>query len=92
MHLLTETAMVDSKEYEILSFEEVEKLKRERLLLRNRVEATRKKLSLETKLRDAAQSLNRLYSTKGRTPSGSQQHDENATSPETTEAKLPWEP
>ena len=88
MHLLTETAMVDSKEYEILSFEEVEKLKRERLLLRNRVEATRKKLSLETKLRDAAQSLNRLYSTKGRTPSGNEQYNETATSPRSQRRSL----
>ncbi len=65
MHLLMETAMVDSKTFEILSFEEVEDLKRERASLRNRIEATRRKLALERKLRDAAQSLNRLYSTKG---------------------------
>ena len=58
--------MVDSKAFEILSFEEVEDLKREKASLRNRIEATRRKLALERKLRDAAQSLNRLYSTKGR--------------------------
>lgn len=58
--------MVDSKEYEILSFEEVEELKRERISLQNRIEATRRKLALERKLRDAAQSLNRLYSPKGK--------------------------
>ena len=81
MHLLAETAMVDSKEYEILSFEEVEKLKRERTLLRSRVEATRKKVALETKLRDAAQSLNRLYSTKGRNPSGGGLADDPSNSP-----------
>jgi chromosome segregation ATPase len=78
MHLLTETAIGDSKEYEILSFEEVEQLKKERILLRNRVDATRRKLALETKLRDAAQSLNRLYSTKGRSGSGQFAPDESA--------------
>jgi Up-regulated During Septation len=66
MHLLMETAMVDSKEFEVLSFEEIEALKRERASLQNRIEATRRKLALERKLRDAAQSLNRLYSPKGR--------------------------
>ena len=70
MHLLMETAIVDSEGYQILPFEEVEELKRERTLLRSRIEATRRKLTLEGKLRDAAQSLNRLYSTKGRRESG----------------------
>lgn len=65
IHLLMETAIGDSQEYEILSFEEVDELKRERSFLENRIEATRRKLTLESKLRDAAQSLNRLYSTKG---------------------------
>ncbi|OXV06750.1 hypothetical protein Egran_05483 [Elaphomyces granulatus] len=64
MHLLTEIAMGDSKGYEVLSFEEVEDLKREHALLSTRIEATRRKLALEMKLRDAAQSLSRLYSTK----------------------------
>ena len=66
MHLLMETAISDSKDFEVLSFEEVEQLKKERSFLRNRVDASRRKLALETKLRDAAQSLNRLYSTSGR--------------------------
>ena len=70
MHLLMETAITDSKDHEILSYEELEQLKKERSVLRSRVEAARRKLALETKLRDAASSLNRLYSTKGRPPSG----------------------
>jgi len=65
MHLLMETAIGDSQGYEILSFEEVDELKREQSFLEKRIEATRRKLTLESKLRDAAQSLNRLYSTKG---------------------------
>lgn len=64
MHLLTETAMSDSRDYEVLSFDEVEHLKKERAHLKNKIETTRRKLALESKLRDAAQSLNRLYSTR----------------------------
>ncbi|KAL1856555.1 hypothetical protein Plec18167_007321 [Paecilomyces lecythidis] len=64
MHLLTETAMGDSMGYEVLSFEEVEELKKEYSLLSTRVEATKRKLALETKLRDAARSLSRLHSPK----------------------------
>lgn len=65
MHLLLETAVGDSQGYQILSFEEVDELKREQAFLDNRMEGTRRKLTLESKLRDAAQSLNRLYSTDG---------------------------
>lgn len=54
--------MGDSHNFEILSFEEVEALKKERTLLSNRIEGTKRKLALETKLRDAAQSIGRLYS------------------------------
>ena len=69
MHLLMETAMGDSKNFKILSYEELEDLKRERNALIPRVEATKKKLALESKLRDAAQSMQRLYSVKGRNES-----------------------
>ena len=81
MHLLMETAISDSKEYEILSFDEVEQLKKERSFLRNRVEATRRKLALETKMRDAANSLNRLYSTTGRRTSTDLKNDANGARP-----------
>jgi chromosome segregation ATPase len=64
MHLLAETAISDSINFEVLSFDEVEQLKKERLYLKGKVETTRRKLALESKVRDAAQSLNRLYSTK----------------------------
>ncbi|KAJ5972240.1 uncharacterized protein N7479_002158 [Penicillium vulpinum] len=62
MYLLTETAIGDSTNYEVLSFEEVEELKKEATLLSTRIQGTKRKLALETKLRDAAQSLGRLYS------------------------------
>ncbi|ETN43373.1 uncharacterized protein HMPREF1541_02532 [Cyphellophora europaea CBS 101466] len=81
MHLLAETAMVDSKDYEVLSFEEVEQLKKEKSFLSNRVDATRRKLALEIKVRDAAQSLNRLYTPKGRTPSIDLNGEANGHSP-----------
>lgn len=82
MHLLMETAMLDSSDYEILSFEEVEKLKKESTLLKTRIDAVQRKLALENKLRDAAQSLNRLYSTKGRPgSSGDGTADSSSQSP-----------
>lgn len=62
MYLLTETAIGDSTNYEVLSFDEVEQLKKERSLLSTRIESTKRKLAMETKIRDAAQSLGRLYS------------------------------
>ena len=61
MHLLAETALSDSTQFELLSFEEVEDLKKELSFLTIRVDATRRKLALETKLREAAISLSRLY-------------------------------
>ncbi|KAL9594922.1 MAG: hypothetical protein Q9219_006753 [cf. Caloplaca sp. 3 TL-2023] len=62
MHLLMETAMGQSQMYDILSIEEFEELKRELSLLSSRVDATKRKLLLENKIRDAAQSFNRLDS------------------------------
>ncbi|KAI1831437.1 hypothetical protein DTO006G1_1734 [Penicillium roqueforti] len=62
MYMLTETAIGDSTNYEVLSLEEVEELKKEMTLLSIRIQGTKRKLTVETKLRDAAQSLGRLYS------------------------------
>ena len=74
MHLLMETAMGDSQHYEVLSFEEIDDLKKELSLLDTRIDATKRKLVLESKLRDAAQSLNRLY-----TPNGNRESAGNGT-------------
>ncbi|KAL8693265.1 MAG: hypothetical protein Q9218_001866 [Villophora microphyllina] len=60
MHLLMETAMGESQHYEILSIEELEDLKKELALLSSRIDATKRKLVLENKIRDAAHSFNRL--------------------------------
>lgn len=62
MHLLVETAIGDSQNFEILSVEEVEALKQEQRGLDTKLNTVRKKLESETKIRDAARSLNRLNS------------------------------
>lgn len=66
MHLLVETAIIDSNEYEVLSLEEVEELKKEYKFLAGRIDAAKRKLALESKVRDAALSLSRLYNKKGK--------------------------
>ncbi|KAL1842310.1 hypothetical protein VTJ49DRAFT_5591 [Mycothermus thermophilus] len=61
VHLLTETALSDSKEYEILSQEEVDSLKKQVQSLTMRVEQARANLAIQSKYRDAAVSMARLY-------------------------------
>lgn len=65
MHLLAETALTDSANLQVLSFEEVEELKKELSLLSNRIDASKRKLALEMKLQEAAQSLGRLENSNG---------------------------
>lgn len=77
MHLLVETAVGDSLGYEVLSFEEVEALKKERTSLTSKMEAVGQKLALETKMRDAAQSLSRL-DPKRRGSNGEEGSDETS--------------
>ncbi|KAI4867181.1 Up-regulated during septation-domain-containing protein [Hypoxylon rubiginosum] len=62
VHLLTETALLDSKEYEILSQEEVDDLKKHCQILNQRIEQTRSNLAIQSKYRDAAISMSKLYS------------------------------
>lgn len=66
VHLLTETALTDSKHYEILSQEEVDDLKKRCQSLSQRVESTRANLTIQSKYRDAAISMAKLYA-PGRT-------------------------
>ncbi|KAL2265207.1 hypothetical protein VTJ83DRAFT_6307 [Remersonia thermophila] len=61
VHLLTETALSDSKAYEILSQEEVDSLKKQVQSLTLRVEQARANLAIQSKYRDAAVSMARLY-------------------------------
>lgn len=62
VHLLTETALADSKEFEILSQEEVDDLKKQCISLTQRIEQTRANLAIQSKYRDAAISMSKLYS------------------------------
>ncbi|CAJ2510767.1 Uu.00g063920.m01.CDS01 [Anthostomella pinea] len=62
VHLLTETALFDSKGYEILSQEEVDDLKKQCQILNQRIEQVRSNLAIQSKYRDAAVSMSRLYS------------------------------
>lgn len=62
IHLLTETALTDSKEYEILSQEEIDSLKKQSQTIGQRIEVTRSNLLIQSKYRDAAISMAKLYS------------------------------
>ncbi|PKY14288.1 hypothetical protein RhiirB3_400080 [Rhizophagus irregularis] len=66
MQILISQAVIDSKNFEILSLEEVEELKKDHSLLTNRISALTSKLSLESKIREAASSLARLHASNKR--------------------------
>ncbi|KAI1171331.1 hypothetical protein F4777DRAFT_565874 [Nemania sp. FL0916] len=66
VHLLTETALFDSKEYTILSEDEVDDLKKQCQYLNQRIEQARSNLTIQSKYRDATVSMTRLYSPTGR--------------------------
>ncbi|POR38137.1 Uncharacterized protein TPAR_01656 [Tolypocladium paradoxum] len=76
IHLLTETALSDSKGYEILTQEEVDEMKKQSQLLSQRVESTRTNLAIQSKYRDAAVSMAKLYGPGG--ANGAQPGDPNA--------------
>lgn len=61
VHLLTETALSDSKQWEILSQEEVDDLKKQMQSLTVRIEQARTNLAIQTKYRDAAIAMTKLY-------------------------------
>lgn len=60
MHLLMETAIMDSKDFEILSFDELEHLKKERAFLRTKVEGAKRQFGLEKKMYEASLLMNKL--------------------------------
>lgn len=70
VHLLTETALTDSKRYTILSQEEVDELKKQCQYINQRIDSVRQNLAIQSKYRDAAISMARLYSS-GRSDSSS---------------------
>jgi hypothetical protein len=63
-HLLYETALLDTHQFEILDINEVDELKQEHERLDARIEAATRKLALENKLKEAAQNIQRLYHAK----------------------------
>lgn len=66
VHLLVETALGDAKEYEILAPEEVDDLKKQVKILSQRVAQTRQNLAIQSRYRDAAISMTKLYSPNGK--------------------------
>ncbi|PPQ68308.1 hypothetical protein CVT25_001396 [Psilocybe cyanescens] len=62
LSLMASEAAIDSRNFEILSAEQVDDLKKEHQLLSQRQEALSRKLALEIKIRDAALSLARVNS------------------------------
>lgn len=66
VHLLTETALSDSKKWEVLSQEEVDGLKKQIQSLTVRIQQARANLAIQTKYRDAAIAMTRLYSSAKR--------------------------
>ncbi|KAG5969950.1 hypothetical protein E4U58_000904 [Claviceps cyperi] len=75
VHLLTETALLDSQGFEILSQEEVDELKKQAELLSQRVESTKSNLAIQCKYRDAAASMARLGQGSGADDYQSQESD-----------------
>lgn len=63
IQLLVSQAVIDAKDFEVLTLEEVETLKQQHITLMNRLEDQTARLSLESKMREASQSLVRLHST-----------------------------
>ncbi|CAN8103299.1 unnamed protein product [Discula destructiva] len=66
VHLLTETALHDSKKWEVLSQEEVDDLKKQIQSLTLRIEQARANLAIQMKYRDAATAMTRLYNSAKR--------------------------
>jgi len=62
IHLLVETALGDAKEYVLLSPEEVDGLKKQCQSLSQRIRQTRQSLAVQSKYRDAAINMAKLYS------------------------------
>ncbi|KAK9896615.1 hypothetical protein P389DRAFT_211337 [Cystobasidium minutum MCA 4210] len=64
LELLSSDALIHVAQFEILGFDEVEELRKEHSILSNRLQSLQAKLQVETKIRDAALSISKLYATK----------------------------
>ncbi|KAG2187074.1 hypothetical protein INT44_003302 [Umbelopsis vinacea] len=104
MQLLVSQAVIDAKDFEILSMEEVENLKEQtgnntaqfyfllqkHITLTHRIEDQTSKLSLESKMREASQSLARLHHTNKKMAQQSQEQFMASTKKVDQEAKELW--
>ncbi|KAG6373773.1 Up-regulated during septation-domain-containing protein [Boletus reticuloceps] len=88
--LLTSEAVVESRECEILSAEEVEELKKEHHVLKIRTTAMQRKLGLETKIRDAALSLSRVNAAHRKVSKQTEEQLETAERKVATAQKELW--
>ncbi|GAA5799845.1 hypothetical protein HPULCUR_005264 [Helicostylum pulchrum] len=66
MQLLISHAMIDAREYKVLTFEEFESLKQHHARLKNRVKNSTSKLELDKKIQETSHSLSNLSSNKNR--------------------------
>ncbi|KAI9289634.1 Up-regulated during septation-domain-containing protein [Umbelopsis sp. AD052] len=62
IQLLVQQSVIDSKDFDILSLEQVEELKKDHISLTSRIANVTTRLTLESKMREAAQSLTHLHS------------------------------
>ncbi|OBT53826.1 hypothetical protein VE04_05895 [Pseudogymnoascus sp. 24MN13] len=65
MHLLVSTALEDATGYAIVAPEEVDSLRKQCIRLTQRIESTRQNLAVQSKYRDAAINMGKLYSDGG---------------------------
>ncbi|KFZ05638.1 hypothetical protein V501_08162, partial [Pseudogymnoascus sp. VKM F-4519 (FW-2642)] len=65
MHLLVSTALEDATGYAILAPEEVDSLRKQCIRLTQRIESTRQNLAVQSKYRDAAINMGKLYTDGG---------------------------
>ncbi|OBT63700.1 hypothetical protein VE03_06150 [Pseudogymnoascus sp. 23342-1-I1] len=61
MHLLVSTALEDATGYAILAPEEVDSLRKQCIRITQRIESTRQNLAVQSKYRDAAINMGKLY-------------------------------
>ncbi|KAG2209756.1 hypothetical protein INT47_001904 [Mucor saturninus] len=66
LQLLISHAMIDSREFKVLTFEEFEKLKQHHARLKNRVRNSKAKLELDRKIQETSHSLSNLSFNKNR--------------------------
>ncbi|OZJ05688.1 hypothetical protein BZG36_01438 [Bifiguratus adelaidae] len=66
MQLLVSEAVIDARDFVVLTVDEVEELKRENASIIQKVESLSSRLQLESKMREAAQSLTRLHASNKR--------------------------